>query len=686
MLEKDARSLAFLLSKTYHKPTIRRIPRPPISKTIKEKVWVEVPIQKDIKVKAEGFSWGTFFLVLGAGFIVTLVAGSKNYSLLIPGFIISTISGLIAGKVFPGTERQTVEETQRVQKEIVRKVEEAQGFDDEVIPASTKATAFGRIGIFFKAISIADKRVLVFGPAELGEETRKIYPIIKDVQRYYDLNKDMNLRFKEVPHILKGEKGVYPPVDKATDGEEVALWGFEKELEDSFLQIESIFRDQTDIPVKMNWVKNPDLYHYLARRQSPIKKGEKYQSLFSDDYQAFLDYHKSEGGLQLEDSIKEWIDLWALNHAVLHGLRFSSLSTQVAPIFFDYGNLLNYSAFNFYCPLCNNNNVEDILNRSYSVQSDNLTPPVHFSKNTRCVYDLKTGSWRCPTCGETIENPIPIHKSLDEILLPTFDRLMAENKTERLKAHADARGKEIGFNNEMEKELEKAFYDQVSLILSLANDVEKMKAEILGEGEAINSIQEVVQGYGKKQSSVLERIQKYSEAIRLEIQKRTEEVIAEVDHFKNQQMNILEEKLFRLSKVKRLDDERRDAIQREIVSAQKEMVIAQRNQTAAIADGFNRTTSAIHQQTETTQVGFQTINRSVHEQTNATRSGFKSLDASLNRNNAIQVAVAKKQGINPNDYCPILNPIRAMKDLGTDITTIGKSAMEKEKEKLSHAK
>lgn len=684
MLEKDSRSLAFLLSKTYHKPTIPRIPKPPIIRTIKEKVWVEVPIQKEIRVRVGGFSWGTFLLVSSIGFVATLVVGSGNITL--PGLIISIILGLAAAKIFPKTERQTVEETQKVQQEIIRKVKEDQDPRDEVIPASTKAIAFGRLKIAFKAISIDENRVVVFGPTKVGEETRKFYPTIKDVQRYYELNSEMNSRFKEVPHILKGEKGVYPLGEKADEGSEVALWGFEKELEDSFLKMESIFGDQTDIPIRISWIKSPDLYHYLARNRSPIKKGEESQSLVSEDYQAVLDIHKSEGGLQLEDSIKEWIDLWALNHAILHGLRFSSLSTQVAPIFFDYGNLLNYSAFNFYCPLCNNSNVEDILNRSYSVQSDNLTPPVHFSKNTRCIYELQTGSWRCPTCGAIIENPIPIHKSLDEILLPTFDRLMAENKTERLKAHSDARTKEIGFNNEMEKELEKAFYDQVSLILSLANDVEKMKAEILGEGEAINSIQEVVQGYGKSQSSVLERIQKYSEAIRFEIQKRTDEVLAEVDRFKDHQMNILEEKLFRLSKVKRLDDERRDAIQREIVSAQKEMIIAQRNQTAAIADGFNRTTSAIHKQIEETQVGFQTINKSVHEQTNATRSGFRSLDASLSRNNAIQVAVAKKQGVNPNDYCPILNPIRAMKDLGTDITKIGKSAMEKEKEKLSHAK
>jgi hypothetical protein len=641
--ERDTKAFAFILSEYYKK----KIRKKPIDKVIKKKKLIKKSVKEPQIIDNGPTNLFHLTLYLGnlSGFFIFFLIDWVGALIMITASVIS----IYFFKKFRKYRKSIV----IVEKEIEEEVDEVvQGpeYEEILMPTTDKVLSIGRMGIKFKAINFLEDKCIVLGPHEFMGEKKVSYPLISEGKQVSNLITKMENDLSDVPFILEGEKGRYPIQEKTCYGEDVVLRGYEKHYRDALDEMEQLTSDISQIPFPIPWMKvAPFLYLFEVCTRKTWDC-----SIFESEahiIETLSHYVNSDNGIPMEMALKNWMDMWSKNHAILHGVRYTSVVNKVAPINLDLSNAIQYSAFNFYCPECNHEVSDEIINRDYSLQQNKKNPPVFFSINSKCMYNPENQRWICPTCETNTSAPIPIHKTLDEVLMPTFDKLMDENKNERLKIHDNFCTREIDNTNEMEKEIESGFYEHLNHIYSLTDEMERLKAEIMGENEAVKSILEVAEAYNYRQSKVMDIIHDDCERINAEIIEKTNNVVADMDSYKEEQMGLLAQELQHLSKVKRVEDEKRDAVQRKILQTNREI-----NET--VKTGFKETVNAIHQQTDvlSTKIDHQTdtLAQKIDHQTNSLGQKIDNqtnvLGKKIDKGNAIQAAVAKKQGIDTKDY------------------------------------
>ncbi|HBH49865.1 MAG TPA: hypothetical protein DDX98_14565, partial [Bacteroidales bacterium] len=356
--------------------------------------------------------------------------------------------------------------------------------------------------------------------------------------------------------------------------------------------------------------------------------------------------------------------------------RIKSLSDDLLKEFSNSSDNSQYSAFNFYCPSCNEKSIDEFLNRDYSIQNKKENSIVVFSMNTKCKYVISNKTWKCPSCEKEHQNPVPIHKSLDEVFLPMFERLMQENKVVRDKFNSETRQKEIANKNEMRKEVETLYYQHLNEILSIQDKMKQLQVEIEGEKGAIHFINQMARDYRKVQSKLLSDIQEQNAKITEEINRRILETHKSIDSFKEKQMSEYNDKMNQISKAKRIEDEKRDEIQRGIFEGVKEQNRLTIEQTEAIDKGFSEQLSATQAQTNI-------LNQQLDEAKKGNQN-LENINASVKKGNAIKAAMAKKQGIDLHDESS-WRLQKNLQNMAIDVTGFmkGQSTVEKEERKLN---
>ena len=489
------------------------------------------------------------------------------------------------------TEIRHETRTRKVEREVTREVElEPERTVRETESSSRRIVSLGRGRLAFHASS-TPVGTIVTGPQGLMSHVTTRFPIPRDFEGVYRADEGIRQALDRVPWALSGEAQHHTvPGDDSDYAGTLPLRGLERELVDHFEEMGGLLSDLERVPMAVSFVDDAELISLL----SPAPDAP---TVADSTVVDLGDAIESRPGQPLEELTRSWLSLHGEVGAALFQARSFSLCGQLAPECLALGNLLNYSAFNFYCPECNRALQDDLLSRSYSVHNDQSFEPVTFSKNTRCVYHPANDVWRCLTCGQETKTPIPMHRMLDEVLLPAYDHLMNENKLERVKAHRDAREKEINNGNSMEVEIERIQMEYGSQLDALGDELERLESDISGENLAIDSMREILSAYNAQQTDSMERIREFSESVDKSIHERTERVLARIDEVKAQQMETLAQELQSLSRAKRVDDERRDEVQRQILTANIETAQATREQVEVSREGFRQVTSAVEQTT-----------------------------------------------------------------------------------------
>ena len=221
----------------------------------------------------------------------------------------------------------------------------------------------------------------------------------------------------------------------------------------------------------------------------------------------------------------------------------------------------------------------------------------------------------------------------------------------------------------MEVEIERIQMEYGSQLDALGDELERLESDISGENLAIDSMREILSAYNAQQTDAMERIREFSESVDKSIHERTERVLARIDEVKAQQMETLAQELQALSRAKRVDDERRDEVQRQILSANVETARATREQVEVSRAGFRQVTSAVEQTTaavERTTAAVEQTTAAVQENTAVSFMGFKEIASQQSRTNGILSAVAKEQGVDVN-AAGYLQPLRR---LGQQVTRV----------------
>jgi hypothetical protein len=599
---------------------------------------------------------------------------------------VSPVLGLIFGVVGIGffvygknNFRQMKNEVKRreVRKTRKEKVKnEIPQYREEIVPGEWAIRGIGTGKLKFGVGSLNNEKILTGIDFSVPIAKFK-YPLINDEKQFIREFKELESRLTNIPFVLNGQKESFDLSDPNNAKPRVSLCGIEKDIMNHFIGSEYLFSHS----------KNKEFHSFLLEEKS-LKKYLKSMSKSFNIYENDLLLQVMEGQ-ELESVCTHWLDEWPHWIQIMEDSRFDSVTRQVIPEFIQFSHHSQYSSFNFYCPECNKEISDNLSSRDYSVHSNQDLSPQRFSKNTRCHFLLELNAWLCPMCEKISLAPIPLHKSLDEILLPVYDSLMQENKTLREQRYSEARSEEIKNKNEMKKELERMYFDNLNGILGLKDDMEKMQAEIEGETDAINFINDSFTRFKDLQSAIIDSIEQSNQTIKMQIQAVAQKVLADVDRVKDREMELLSRELNELSRAKRIDDERRDYVQRNILQVNREQnqILNEKftELTSVARQGFANVTSSVNSLEETSKKGFSDVTSGVKSLEETNRQGFSSVTSSVGKleitarkgfedtvksssgirqavmqNNAMQAARNESMGIDPYDDSSILRPLRSV--------------------------
>jgi hypothetical protein len=605
----------------YGSPETKKIPLPSVA------VWEEQSVpyfetETHTERIDEGIQPWVNYVSVGIGSFALFFMSSVSLPLGSIILALSVIFFFFGRKKFRKITEVTKEK--KVQKTRVEKtVKEVPQFREEIIPGGWAIKRMGTGVLKFGVAKVNETQYLC--GIDFSQPLQNFnYPEINNEKKFISDFNDLEKQLVNIPFILDEEKETFDTIGSGKQNNPVSLCGLEKDIMNHFIDTEYAFALYKNKEVHASLVNKNILKDYLLKTAEPFQ-------LYEDDLLSAL-----REGEELDHVCRQWIDLWPEWNKTLQDSRDESVRGQLIPEFIQFSNQTHYSGFNFYCPDCNTEISEKLLQRDYSVHNNRDLSIPRFSKNTRCHYVLDINAWQCPMCEKITLAPIPVHKAFDEIFLPVYDNLMEENKVEREKDYFEVRKKEIHYKNEKRKELEKMYFDNVTGILELKDYMEKMKDEMDGESEAIHFINESLIRYKNLQSDIITDIEQANEELKFQIHEVRQKVLADVNRIKDREVELLNHELTELSKARRLDEELRDSVQREIISANLE-----KNQL--LNSRFNELISF-------TREGYEKILKS-----------SKNVEDAIKISNAMLVARNEKIGINPYDDSFILRPVRSLK-------------------------
>ena len=533
--------------------------------------------------------------------------------------------------------------------------EYAPQYKETTIPNNEKIVSLGRFDIKIEALDLREGTLLL-SELDYGEGKEIPFPCLNRGGEASNTLEELSKIVKKVPAVLSGERDIEKLQIESSYSNGAVLRGEELSILDSFKEIESIYRSIKHEKLSLN-VLSPR--HPIVNFIIPFNDANESNSLANQAVTHLIHLLDMAKKQNLEEKGINFVTTWKHNSLILTGVRFESLQRQIAPLMLEFGVVSHYTSFNFYCPYCHEEIIKSMLDRDYSVSSGAETSPVYFSPNSRCVYNRESYKWRCPVCEQEVDKPIPIHKVLNEVLYPTYDRLMEENKKARFDLDNKTKDDELKYKNQMDREISDASRVATQERNESLSKIEFLQAEIDGYLGAIKSLQGVAQEYEGEHSVILSEIDSFNRTIIETVQERTNSTLVELEtSFQNSMMEY-RNTMDRLSLAKRKEDMVRDAIQIDILQQMHRTATATEKSAVHLEniEGYSeRTANATESTAKSTRKAAAHLERieghtaATAQHTKSISGGMKQLSQHMEQGNAIQTAMAKKQGVNIHDY------------------------------------
>lgn len=506
------------------------------------------------------------------------------------GFV--ALLGYLAGSYLRETHRETATEEWIVREwepqtaEVGVPVPEryAPKTEERVVPNPERVVSLGTISLDLRAIETAEGS-LVVGPEGLGDPRTLDHPVLEDADDLELLRDRLEALTEELPIVLSSARG-----DVTTDDPEttfrhgVPLRGEEVELHDLLTEIERMFRSGRRERLDLSVLPAGDpLLDLLEPAEGDAAHGDGE----SDDALRSLVESPMVGSL--ESLTDDLLETWSRNTLVLALVRSASLNDLISPAINGFGYVSHYSSFNFYCPHCTASAVQRLAGRDYAITADADDEPIYFSPDSRCLYDPGRRDWLCRGCDRTVEHPIPIHKLLDDVLFPAYDRLIDEHREERLALDNRSTDDITEYRNRWSQETERIEARFQGETTESRSSMEEIEAEIEGDLRAIDGLREVMSQYKLQQTEALEEITARCRRTHDEVAERVRELVSAADERFQGRMAEYRREMDALAVSKRRETLVRDAIQVEI--ARNSQRIAAASETTAENTGAIRESS-----------------------------------------------------------------------------------------------
>jgi hypothetical protein len=580
-------------------------------------------------------------LGLAAAAVLFALKGTDEPMLPLVALLASVLAAGVLWKLWRNTKSVTMKKMRDVTRTVTRKVEEMDTVE-HVTRSTERVRVCGRGRVDFEA-AVVGEHVFMTGPRALTDTVRLDLPTVHDPGAVFSAEEEAERLFEDIPWVLDGQIKMYSAED-GTDGQQmISLRGEEAHLRDHFETVRETFEQLHHEAVSFQVVPNASS---LVAWLEPVAEvgGDETPSAF----RGLTDRLDARDMAELETLVDQWQARWGVVHGTLTRARTYSIYEQVAPDCYELGDNVQYSSFNFYCPDCNKEAQDELLARDYDVNSTEPQEPVRYSTNTRCVFLPGLQRWQCRACERETANPIPIHRTLDEVLWPTYDFLMQENKNERLRYHIQAREKQRDLMKESEIETDRMQHEHLNGLFALSEEMERFRADIAGEQEAIASMTTILLDQRQLQNEAIMDVQRFTRQTRERIDQRTKRVIAEVDEVKDKQMQLLSQELDALSRAKRIEDEKRDATQRQIVENQKKQMKIAREEGRANRKTMRQQGKASRQtMRQQGAMNRQTMREEGEATRDTMREGHSRIEEAIDRQSGISMAIANEMGLDP---------------------------------------
>jgi hypothetical protein len=651
----EARALGRSLA-TVCRSRVERVPvkRPPAQHR-EQYVEYEVQTRTQRAVVDTGPQAWTFAILVGgglAGLLLWALVGAFFGVLLIGVACVAFAAAFVTCRKREERE-QVIEEQVPVTKERTVLVPVPDAIEERRVAASVCVRAIGRVDLDFLAIPVGSGTVLV-DPEGRFPTTRLTVRMPRAPEAVEAEVESLRALTAEVPAVLSGEAAPFPLRQATSFGESIRLTGSERQMWEGFDRLERALGDERQEMFDLDIVPpGHPLLRFLTRQAAspPVIPGG--VAAARGLLEALARARRLEASLRAAA-----IDLPA-RHAALAGARLVALRRKVGPMCHNLGQVFHYSAFHFYCRDCNAEIQKDLLARDYSVQGGTQSVPVTYSRATLLRYDPSVPCWRCPQCEGcfSLEATIPIHRMLDEVFLPVYDRLMEENKTERLRIYSDTRNRELDYRNQLERDMDTLVQGTRTSLELVSDEVRRLEAEIAGEREALAAFTAIMVSHASAEAKALAQIEQSAREIEARVHDGAAEKLRDMSAFFNQERAVVAAEMDRLSRSKRLDDQSRDAIQRQIAASA--MDIAQSSRVTASNTGRIAETSE--------RIAGNTARTAVAAERTADEAA--AMREEQKQSNAIMGAMANKMGVSsgPSGWNLIGQGEHALADLTSSV-------------------
>ncbi len=232
----------------------------------------------------------------------------------------------------------------------------------------------------------------------------------------------------------------------------------------------------------------------------PVFDAERYK----DDISKFEELNKLKDSLssetdQFEDVLKDLMQTMANSVQTISMLKLSSTDKMV-----NESNGLLYkilkAPYNHYSPLLEAEEIQRIRDEKFDyTDSVQGYQPFTLRQSSRVKYNLITNTWTAED-GSTTAMPFGVHQIYEEIVAPMVEKLMQENRIERLKIYNHIKDQKISYLNKWHQDTDAFYRANRAQSADLINLMQESLREYVAAFNTLSSLQKTQESMNQSQS------------------------------------------------------------------------------------------------------------------------------------------------------------------------------------------
>ena len=204
---------------------------------------------------------------------------------------------------------------------------------------------------------------------------------------------------------------------------------------------------------------------------------------------------------QFEDVLKHLMHTMAMSVQTISAMKLASTDTIV-----NSSNELLFkilkAPYNHYSPLLEDEEISRIRHERFDY-ADSIQgyEPFQLRESSRVKYNLFSGEWTAEDNSST-NVPFGIHQIYEEIVAPMVQRLMMENRIERIKIYGQVHDQKISYLNKWHQDVDAFYRSNHTESADIINNMQQTLSEYVEAYNTLAQLQKTLDTMGKDSTSL----------------------------------------------------------------------------------------------------------------------------------------------------------------------------------------